>query len=427
MNATPPSAAADQALKRRRLRTMQWVATSLLGVAAVLYAVATALSARHAAWGYVAAFAEAAMVGAIADWFAVVALFRHPLGMSFIPHTAIVPKNKARLADNLGRFVHTEFFATERVVAVIAAIDPAARLARWLGRTEHTARVGELAATLLTTMLNALDESAVRKVLRSIVSDRIRHFDFAHLAGQVLEHLTENRRHQKLLDQLLESLSALVNREQTQELLERAIAEKLPLYFDALKQKGAAAAARAMVKIFAKILAEIDANPDHAIRHAFDERLAEFIVALKNDPAYAAKIEQIKESLIQNRILTAYLDGIWRDVRAWIEEDLATPESRIRAQAASLAGQLGAHLADNADMRRWINDELLKHLPALVERYGPRLAQFIAEKMKSWKDEEIVQKIELNIGRDLQFIRINGTLVGGLIGLLIHAVTAALS
>jgi uncharacterized membrane-anchored protein YjiN (DUF445 family) len=182
-----------------------------------------------------------------------------------------------------------------------------------------------------------------------------------------------------------------------------------------------------IVKIFGKILAEVDQDPDHPLRHAFDEKLAAFIDALQTDPAYGFKLEELKRALIRNPLLTSYLDGILQDIRSAVERDLEAPDSRIRTQIVSLANDLGRELAADARMRAWINSEILNAAPRLIEHYGPALGRFISEKMKSWKDEEIVQKMELNIGRDLQFIRINGTLVGGMAGLAIHAATLALS
>jgi uncharacterized membrane-anchored protein YjiN (DUF445 family) len=422
---TPFQAENDQ--KRAALRRMQAIATALLGAAAVLYAVATALGSRHSGWGYVAAFAEAAMVGAIADWFAVVALFRHPLGLPFIPHTAIIPKNKSRIAENLGNFVHAEFFSTDRVSSALITLDPAGKISSWLCRPGNAEKIGDIAVKIFAYTLSALDEKTVHAYFRTVITDHIKDFDLAHLAGEILEHLTENRRHQRLLDQLLEKLSELVNRPETQSLLEKAIAEKLPLYFDALKQKGATAATLGMVKIFAKIVADVDRDPEHPLRQAFDEKLVAFIAALQTDPAYAFKLEELKQALIRNPLLLSYLDGIWRDIHNHIERDLAEPDSRIRARIVSLAHDLGRELAADERMRAWINTEILNAVPLLIERYGPVLGRFISEKMKSWKDEEIVQKMELNIGRDLQFIRINGTLVGGIVGLAIHAITRALT
>jgi uncharacterized membrane-anchored protein YjiN (DUF445 family) len=420
---------AENSRKRAGLRRMQAIATALLAATAALYATATALGARHpgGAWSYVAAFAEAATVGAIADWFAVVALFRHPLGLTFIPHTAIIPKNKSRIAENLGNFVHAEFFSAERVSSALAALDPASKISSWLCRPGNAEKIGDIASRIFSYTLNALDEKTVRTYFRKVVRDRIMDFDLAHLAGEILGHLTEDRRHQELLNQLLEKLSELVNKPETQALLESAIAERLPLYFEALKQRGATAAAVAIVKIFAKILTEVDQNPDHPIRHAFDEKLATFIAALQTDPAYGFKLEELKRAIIRNPLLTSYLDGILQDIRGAVERDLNAPHSRIRMQIVLLARDLGRELAADERMRTWINSEILSAAPRLIEHYGPALGRFISEKMKSWKDEEIVQKMELNIGRDLQFIRINGTLVGGMAGLAIHAATLVLT
>ncbi|NMM27019.1 MAG: DUF445 domain-containing protein [Glaciimonas sp.] len=420
---TRQTAAAENDDKRIRLRRMQWLANGLLLLAALVFALATYFKANHPSllWlPYIAAFAEAAMVGALADWFAVVALFRHPLGLRFIPHTAIIPANKERIAANLGGFVQSEFFATERVLNVIREFDPAARIALWFAHEANAERFGDLAVRGFSYALNALNEDEVRNYLNRTVTAHIAHFDLAQLAGSVLDMLTLDDRHQALLDQLLEGVEATLAKPEVLERIEHMLANQLPLYFARLKMAGGRIAAEKIVAGILQLLHEINADPQHPLRLDFNRMVTNLIVKLKSDPDYRFRIEQFQRQLAGDARLSDYLHGLWQDFRQWLQHDLQRPDSSVRTQVAAITHRLAQALRDDHAMQQWINAQIIQAAPPLIEEYRPRIGSFITAKMCEWKDDEIVDKLELNIGRDLQFIRLNGTLVGGIVGLLIH-------
>ena len=417
------AAAAADADKRRRLRRMQWLANGLLLLAALVFAAATHFKASHPLLPYIAAFAEAAMVGALADWFAVVALFRHPLGLRFIPHTAIIPANKDRIATNLGAFIQGEFFATERVLHVIREFDPAGKIAGWFAQEANARRFGDIVVRGFAYALNALGDDEVRHYLRRAVSANMARFDLAQLAGNVLDVLTLDNRHQALLDQLLEGIEAALAKPEVRERIEVMLANELPLYFERLKLAGGRIAAEKIAAGILQLLQEISADPQHQLRLDFNRMVANLIEKLKNDPAYRFRIEQFQQQLAADPRLSDYLHGLWQDFRRWLQQDLERADSSARAKVVALTRHLALTLRDDGAMREWINAQIMLAAPPLVEEYRPRVGSFIAAKMREWKDEEIVDKLELNIGRDLQFIRLNGTLVGGLVGLLIHLFT----
>ncbi|GAA4340557.1 DUF445 family protein [Pigmentiphaga soli] len=421
----PPArhAAPDDAEKRRRLRRMQWTAGALLGAAAVLYVAATALAGHGAAWPYVAAFAEAAMVGAIADWFAVTALFRHPLGLSFIPHTAVIPRNKDRIADNLGRFVQDEFFAPERIAGVIRELDPAARLAAWLAQPAHAQSVAAALARSLDYALGAFDDERVRRFLDRNVAALVRQIDLASLAGGMLEGLTRDGRHQALLDQVLAAFDGFMRRPEIKTGLATQMAAKVPLYFDRLKASVAGGVLERILDALSEMIAAIAADPAHPLRADFDRAVETFVRRLREDPEMARTVKAYQARLARNDALRAYVHEVWRDLAGALRADLARPDSALRARVAGVVQRAGALLRDDPAMRAWINGEILDRVPAVLDRLRPRIGALIAGKMKEWKDREVVDKLELNIGRDLQYIRINGTLVGGLVGLAIYAAT----
>lgn len=424
--ATPSPAtrrSADTDRKRRKLRTARRRATGLLVFSAIVYVLATRYGNLHGSLEWVAAFSEAAMVGALADWYAVVALFRHPLGIRRLPHTAIIPRNKNRIADNLGEFIQGEFFSRDRIVGVIDTIDPAMRAARWLRATDNAQRV---AAWLRKGIHNAgglLNENEVRAYLQRSVSRHVLSTDLAALAGRILASLTRSGRHQEVLDLLLRYGAGQLRRPELQQSLNVMFAEKLPFYFERLKHWAGTKGGEFTARTLAELLEEVDQNPQHPLRTHFDDWLTEFIEKLGSDPGYRWRLEQLTRKLAEHPALHRYVDDVWREWRNAALDDLAAEDSRFEAFLARQIIRFGDVLENDESMRLWANDRIRRLAPQLVERYRHRLGQFIADKMKEWNETELVDKLELNIGADLQYIRINGALVGGLVGLILHAVS----
>ena len=404
---------------------MKRIALGLLLGAAALYIGATwgQRAHPHATWGWLAAFAEAAMVGAIADWFAVVALFRHPLGLP-IPHTAIVPRNKARIGRNLARFICDHFLATPQVLAKLEAFDPARRLAQWLAEPARAAQLGTHAVSVLRYGLSAFDDERVRAFLARAAGAGIAQVDLSRLSGQVLEALTADGRHQELLNDMLGQVSRLLDDEALQEQLTEAIAQEVKaLRYVGLDQVAARLATRKIVAAVARTLGETAADPAHPLRRRFDDFMHRFVDRLQHDEAFVARGERLRAELLAHPALGAYLQGLWDQLRAWLDDDLAKEDSSVRRRVAALAATLGERLAADAAMQRWINEQILEAAPAAIERYREDIRRYIEERVAGWDTAELTDEVERNIGRDLQFIRINGTVVGGLVGLVIHAMT----
>ncbi|MFC5610048.1 DUF445 domain-containing protein [Variovorax soli] len=416
-------APAQQDLQAARLARMKRIALGLLGLAACVYALATAMEGRHAAWGYVAAFAEAAMVGAIADWFAVVALFRHPLGLP-IPHTAIIPENKSRIGANLAGFICNNFLSTQQVLAKLEQFDPAGRLAQWLARPGNGQQLGRLGVTAARYGLSAFDDERVRAFLGHAAASGLAKVDLSSLAGQSLEALTEGGRHQALLDDVLQQVAGLVEGEAVQEHITEAIAREIKaLRYVGLDQVAARLATRKVVSVVAKTIGDLAAQADHPLRLRFDAFTHEFIDRLQHDAAFHARGEKLRADLLAHPALGKYLHGLWDELLAWLHADLLRPESSIGARISALSQELGERLEADAAMRRWINEQITAAAPLAIERYREDIRRYIVERVDAWNTHEMTAELERNVGRDLQFIRINGTLVGGLVGLGIHAAT----
>ncbi|MDQ2733871.1 MAG: DUF445 domain-containing protein [Pseudomonadota bacterium] len=402
---------------------MKRIALALLGAAALVYAAAVALQGRHPAWGYVAAFAEAAMVGAIADWFAVVALFRHPLGLP-IPHTAIIPSNKDRIGENLATFICANFLSTEQVLSKLRELDPASRLAAWLAEPRHAVSLAEHLSSALAYALGVLDDDRVRAFFRSTVVARLEQVDVTRLAGQLLDVLTAQHRHQQLLDGLLQQLAHMLDDETLKAQVAEVIAAEVKyLRFVGLDNVAGRYATEKMVAGVVRLVGEMGADPSHPLRLRFDGFAASFIERLKDDPELRSKGEAIKQELLAHPALSTYLHGLWSETIAWVQGDLAQPGSTIREQAMLGTRSLGEKLLADPAMRNWINEQIRSAAPRWIERYREDIRGYIVARVANWNAAEMTRELEANIGRDLQFIRINGTLVGGLVGLAIYSAT----
>jgi uncharacterized membrane-anchored protein YjiN (DUF445 family) len=402
---------------------MKLIALGLLAAAAVLYVAAVVLERRNAGWGYVAAFAEAAMVGAIADWFAVVALFRHPLGLP-IPHTAIIPSNKERIGRSLADFICANFFSTGQVLDRLLRFDAAARLAGWLAEPRHAEQFARHFGGALVWGLGVLDDERVRAFFRTHAVARLERVDASRLAGQLLELLTSGERQQVLLDGVLQQLAALLDRDSVKAAIAGAVAQEVKyLRKVGLDQVAGRYATEKLAAAAVRLVDEIAADPVHPLRLRLEAAMSTFIGELKDDPAMAVKGEAIKQELLAHPAVGGYLQGLWSELVAWLQQDLAADDSALRGQVAAGVRVLGTKLAGDEAMRGWIDEQIAAAAPRWIERYREDVRRYIVERVDAWDTAQMTDELERNIGRDLQFIRINGTLVGGLVGLSIYAAT----
>jgi uncharacterized membrane-anchored protein YjiN (DUF445 family) len=405
------------------LSRMKWLALGLLGGAAVLYVLASAFEARWPWLSYVAAFSEAAMVGAIADWFAVVALFRHPLGLP-IPHTAIIPSNKDRIGENLATFICANFLSTEQVLRKLRQFDAAARLATWLAQPQRAQAVAKQVAGALRYAVGALDDDRVRGFFRSTVIERLGRADVATISGQVLQVLTTDGRHRAVIDAMLRKLGDMLDNEELKLRIAEVIATEVKyLRYVGLDNVAGRYATDKLVAGLIRLIGDMADDSAHPLRLRFDEFVGDFIARLHEDPALRARVEVMKDELLASPAVAAYLQGLWSEAVAWLRDDLAKDDSALRARAAMAIELIGAKLATDTAMQSWINEQLMTVAPRWIERYREDIRQYIIARVGDWNAQEMTDELERNIGRDLQFIRVNGTLVGGLVGLAIHALT----
>ena len=411
-------------IKDQRLKVMRLWATGMLLLVALAYVAATAFGTAHPSLKWLAIFCEAAMIGALADWFAVVALFRHPLGLP-LPHTAILPRNKQRIAAGISQFIQDNFLSAQAIVAKIAEVGPADKLREWLLKKENARTVASYATRLLSFALSAFDDARVRSFLQRLVATKLREVDFAAGAGELLDLVTKDRRHHAVFDEVLRLLAEALAREETRDTIAKAVVAESRLV-DFVKKVGFdldEAIARKIVSGAAKLVEEVRNDEAHALRAQFDAFIARYIERLKSDPGTRQKVRELLEELINNPALLGYVDALWREFRDWLGRDLADRDSRVHGALADLVSGFGERIDSNPELRSWIDEQILRSVPPLIDEHKAKIGRFIEDRINDWHDARFVQEMEREIGPDLQYIRINGTIVGGLAGLLIALLT----
>jgi uncharacterized membrane-anchored protein YjiN (DUF445 family) len=409
--------------RARDLRRIKLAATALLVFTAALFVVARHFEPTHWAWGYVASFAAAATVGGVADWYAVVALFRRPLGLP-IPHTAIIPRNHLRIADTLGEFIETNFLAPEPVEKRLGEVDFAALVADWLVEPERAAALADFVLRLLPQTLGAIEQSGLKGFLVKRIMTELERIELAPLAAGLLTAVTEKGRHQRVLDELLGALEKVLTNEETLAALRERIRKELPALFNLYR-----ADAYLLRKIVASTSGFIqDARGDrkHPLRVEFDSFVTGFIEQLRSSQAFARRAESLKRDLLARPEIAAIAEGAWESLRTFLEQDSQASDSQIRRQLEAMLIDIGGQLARDPAIRAEINRGMVRVLADFVQSQKSGVGRFIADQVKAWDIDMLIGRIELTVGRDLQYIRFNGALIGGLAGLALHALEQGL-
>ena len=409
--------------RARDLRRIKAAATLLLVCTAVLFGVARHYEPMHWAWGYVAAFAAAATVGGLADWYAVVALFRRPLGLP-IPHTAIIQRNHQRIADTLGEFIETNFLAPEPVEARLREVDFAALVADWLSDRERSAALARFVLRLLPQTLAAIDQSGLRGFLGKRIMTELERIELAPLAAGLLSAVTEKGRHQRLLNELLGALDKVLANEETLESLRQKIRKELPALFNLYRAD--AYLLRKIVASTTAFIQEARVDPQHPLRREFDGFVTGFIDQLRNSDSFARRAEGLKRDLLARPEIAAVAEGAWESLRSFLEQDARAPDSQIRRQLEAMLVDVGGQLARDPAIRAEINRGMVRVLADFVQTQKSGVGRFIADQVKSWDIDMLIGRIELTVGRDLQYIRFNGAMIGGLAGLALHGLEQGL-
>lgn len=413
----------DEAGKKRDLFKMKALATGFLVVASVVYLFCRWLESRGGGgeWvGYVRAAAEAGMVGALADWFAVTALFKHPLGLP-IPHTAIIRKKKDQLGSSLGAFVGTNFLAPDVVSARLDSAQISLRVGTWMADPGHAARVAQESATILTAVVGVLRDEDVEQIIDNTIVKRIAEPLWGPPIGRVLSEMIADNRQLPLIDLLAERAHqwALGSQETIDRIVLRDAPQWAPKFVNTLLSE----------RIYRELVEftwKVRSNPDHELRKAADRFLQDFADDLQHDDAMIAKAEKVKAEIMGREQITGMAEATWRAAKRLILESAEDPDSTLRRKVAENVQQLGERLRDDPAMRGKVDGWIDRGARYLVGNYSAEITTLVTDTVARWDADEASRKIELQVGRDLQFIRINGTVVGALAGLAIYTISQLL-
>jgi uncharacterized membrane-anchored protein YjiN (DUF445 family) len=409
------SAFADADERRRAgLRRMKLVATGLLMVAAVVYAVTVG---QDGALGFVNTGAEAAMVGALADWFAVTALFRHPLGLP-IPHTALIPNRKDALGRSLEEFVATNFLSEDVVRDKLVRARVSHRIGEWLADPAHAARAAAEAATVAGGALRVLKDDDVVAVLEQVVVQRVAATPWSPVAGQVLAGIVAEKTHHRFVDLVVDEAHRWLRA--NQDTVIRLVTDQAP---DWTPQWLDERVGHRVYREVERWVEEVRDDPEHRARVALDGMLSRFADDLQHDETTRARAEAVKERLLAHPELRRATVAVWWTVRRLLEEAIADPDGELRRRVAGGLAELGERLRDDDTLQGRVDRYVQDGVGYVVRTYAGEVATVISDTVERWDAQDASRRIELHVGRDLQFIRINGTVVGALAGLVIHTVT----
>src|SRR3954471_24604746 len=397
---------------------MKVVATGLLVVMAAVFAAARALEAHSPALSYVKAFAEAAMVGGLADWFAVTALFRHPLGLP-IPHTAIIPRNKDRIGEALASFIRENFLIPSVVARRMQRLDVASAAGRFLQTPAgEGTRIRAGASRLIADVFESLDDERLGGIVKGAISSRLRSMEVSPLLGHALASAINDDRHVPMLEAAIRwTARALVANEQ----LIREMVHKKANWV--LKLAGLdAKLADAIIDGLRKLTAEMSTDPAHPVRIKVEEALAQLANDLQTRPETRDRVEAIKEQLLDNESVSLWIDALWQRGREAIIKAARNPDAVLAGKLGEILKSMGGTLEKDARIRGAINQFARRAVVGLAAGYGSSIVRLVSDTVRGWDAQTVTNRLEAAVGRDLQYIRINGTMVGGLVGLVLHAI-----
>ncbi len=412
------TAVPDQQRPPDRARRMRLFATGLLVFMAVAFVLIRLFGGAHPAWGYALAFTEAAMVGGLADWFAVTALFRRPLGLP-IPHTAIIPENKDRIASTMAMFLRDNFLTPQVVARRMRGYNVAAATGRYLANPESGAqsRLRDGAANLMGDLLESLDQRQLGGMVKSALRTQLDKLDIAPLLGQLIQAAIADRRHLPVIESLIRWAGFTI--EDNEELIRTTIHERANtlMRWTGLDER----LANALLDGLYKLLAETLVDTEHPVRGKIEEGLHTLADNLLHDPEMQARVARLKAEVLANPAMGTWLDGMWEHARTAMLRAAREPDRAFAGQFGASLGELGVAMQQDPRLQLLVNRFVRRTVIGVVTRYGDEIVRLVSETVRRWDAQTVTSRIEGAVGRDLQFIRINGTLVGGLVGLALHA------
>jgi len=406
------------AQRAAELRRVKALATSVLAATFAVFATAKALLNVHPVFGFIAAFAEAATIGGLADWYAVVALFKRPLGLP-IPHTAIIQSNQHRIADKLGEFIEVHFLEAGPVDAKLREIDFGSFVADWLRDRKRSNDLARFALRLLPEAVSATETSGLMAFITRRMTAQLQSIDLAPLAAGTLRAFVEDGRHQALLDDLLRVVHDTLTTADTMTMIRAKIRDELPTLLKLYRADKFLV--NKIVASASTFFEEVRRDPAHPFRSEFDRMVLSFVDRMATDKAYAERLDGLKRDLLARPELSDLARTVWSNTRSFIERSASGETQVLQNHLASMFVAAGEALAQDSELRSEINQGLVTVLRSFIADQKSGVSTFISDQVKSWDMGQLISLIEINIGRDLQYIRFNGSLIGGLAGLALYS------
>jgi len=414
---TPLAGSLDEPQRARDLARMKRLATGLFLLAAAVFLACVLIGSDAGAWvGYVRATAEASMVGALADWFAVTALFRHPMGLP-IPHTAIIPRKKDQIGASLGTFVQENFLTRAVVEDKLTTIDVPGRLGDFLAAPGRAERLAGDASAALTALTDLLRDEDLQPAVAGLVDRKLHGTPAAPILARVLELVVDGDRHQEVLSVALRGLARFL--EENRVVFRAQLGDASPVWVPDWVDDRVFTRAFNGVQQF---LEEVGADAQHELRRAYEARLRTYIHALRTDPSTAGRVEELKKELLEHPAVRQWSASLWTNAKNAVLTAAADPESELRARVTGMIRDLARLLQTDPKVRELVQRHTHTVAGYLVERFAGDVADLVGSTVQRWDTEETSHRIELQVGRDLQWIRVNGTVVGGLAGLVIYTI-----
>ncbi len=409
--------------KLEQLKRVKRLATLVLLLCFLVMVTALLLESRYPGMGFVAAFAEAATIGGIADWYAVVALFKHPMNIP-IPHTAIIPNNQHRIGDNIGSFIQNNFLASEPVRQKLEEVDFAEEIAQWLSEREKSKSLAEFTTRLVPQMLHAIDQKGLVDFASGKIKTELEKTNLAPLVGEVMDSLAKDKRQQQLMNELLSALHRFLTNEEALENIRKKVSEELPALLNIFRAD--TLLMKRIVKAATALLDEIREDPDHELRNEFERFLKNYVRGLKRSKRFANRVELMKSQILARPEFMDIAQHTWNNVRNFLEDDINSSSPVLTARLTELFMDTGKNLKSEKKLREEINNGMVTFLVGFVENQKSTISQFVSDQVKGWDFHQLTLLIEANIGKDLQYIRFNGMIIGGFVGLLLYMVQTSI-
>ncbi|MGI9354271.1 MAG: DUF445 domain-containing protein [Rhizobiaceae bacterium] len=404
--------------KLAQLKRIKFLATLVLILCFFIMVGAKAVAAQWPALSFVAAFAEAATIGGIADWYAVVALFKKPLGLP-IPHTAIIPANQQRIGDNLGVFLERNFLSKTIVEERLQQIDFTRIITDHLADREKSREIARFIAHLMPRILTAVEETGFKDFAANKVAARLQKVDLNPLTGRVIDSFVKDGRYQQLFNDLIVALHGLLADEAALKTIQKQVAQELPtlLYIfqaDSLILKR-------IVRATGSLLDDVKDDPDHELRAEFEEFFLGYVEKMKSSKRFAVRAERFKQEILDNPEIASIVDQLWSSLEKYVAKDTASRDSVLIREMTQMFVEFARQMHKEKKLQSQIDSALAEALSSFIDERKNAVSAFVADEVKSWDFRQLVTLIEANVGRDLQYIRFNGMIIGGMVGLVLHA------